>query len=99
MERAERRNGMSVHPLVSSPSLNVGSAGLTSQSDAVNVTVGEVPVQPSLFATTAERVIQTDNGYIRFTPSYVDLHAANELFEYLKNLEGWRQDFIRVYGK
>lgn len=56
-------------------------------------------MQPSLFVTSAERVVRSERGLIRFVPAYLDAAQADDLFVTLKDLPGWRQDHIRVYGK
>ena len=56
-------------------------------------------MQSSLFAAASERVAEAAGGTIRLVPGYLSILEADALFEKLRDLPGWRQDQIRVYGK
>jgi hypothetical protein len=47
-----------------------------------------------------ERIALTsDDADVRFTKSYIAPQEADHLFDFLKDLEGWRQDCIRIFGQ
>ena len=56
--------------------------------------------QPSLFGgNAANRVMLPDGSDVWFIPAYVQSDEADRLFDYLRELPGWRQDVIRLYGR
>jgi alkylated DNA repair dioxygenase AlkB len=56
-------------------------------------------MQSSLFTAANERTTDVSGGTIRFVREYLSIVDADRLFEKLRDLPGWRQDHIRVYGK
>jgi alkylated DNA repair dioxygenase AlkB len=55
--------------------------------------------QSSMFASTVEEFVRSESGSVRLVQAYLRPQEADRLFAELRDLHGWRQDHIRVYGK